>query len=198
MSRHPDLKCIEYADPLRSGRHPFQTYMLLLAFVSGVPMIFVPPAAESVEFLLPHWVAIAWGVCLVLGSALGLIGAYLPRRMGYANLLTTERAGLALAGSAALVYAVLILVYSGLGRGVSACIIAGFGVSCLFRSHDIAKVIVRAIHTYDSDVTDHIIRRSDQSDFPESEQLNQVDAEAIARLVADSAKTEPDPPPDAT
>lgn len=157
-------------------------------------MIFVPPAAESVEFLLPHWVAVAWGVCLVLGSALGLVGSYLPRRMGYANTLTIERAGLALAGSAALVYAVLILVYSGLSRGVSSCIIAGFGISCLFRSRDIAKVITRAIHTYDPDVEDHIIRRADQAEIPEVEELNQIDAEAIARMVAESTKSDSDPP----
>lgn len=135
---------VRYTDPLHAGRHPFQTFMLTLCAVSGAPLLFGEPPSESIEALLPGWIAVAWGLSLTVGAVLGLVGSFWPRR-NYATALTVERIGLDITGPAALLYAVVILVYGGWGSTVAAAITVGFGVSCLVRAGDIGTIIRRAI-----------------------------------------------------
>lgn len=138
---------VPYADPLHAGRHPFQTFMLAVSVVSGVPLLFGRETAQSMHALLPDWMAISWGFSLCLGAALGLVGSYWPKA-NYATALTLERAGLWIVGPAALVYAAVLLLYAGALQGLTAALItAGFGASCIKRAHDIGKVISRAIAT---------------------------------------------------
>lgn len=144
------MKCIGYADPLRAGRHPFQTYMLALCLVSGLPLLFRPPAAGSIEETLPPWAGMVWGASLTIGAGAALVGCYLPRST-YATALTLERTGLSVTGSAAVVYAIIIWLNIGLDGLIATGIILGFGVSCLIRSHHIGGVIVRAIQTISDD-----------------------------------------------
>ncbi len=133
---------IAYTDPLRAGRHPFQTYLLALCLLSGAPLLVGKAPAESVEASVPVWLAAAWGLMLFGGAAVALIGSYW--RGGYANALTLERIGLSTAGAPALVYAVLLVSISGVSKLTAALILAGFGLSCLRRSRDIGRIIRRA------------------------------------------------------
>jgi hypothetical protein len=136
---------VPYADPLHAGRHPFQTFMLSVCLVTGVPLLIGQPIAGSVNELLPAWMAFGWGMSLFLGAAIALAGSYWPRT-NYATALTLERAGLVIVGPAAIVYAAIIPLFSGDTKGLVATLIAlGFGGSCLKRAHDIGLVIVRAI-----------------------------------------------------
>lgn len=98
---------IPYVDPLRAGRHPFQTYMLMLCIVSGLPYLFGEATAEAVEQHLPVYLALAWGLSLLFGALLALLGSYWTRSI--ADALTMERVGLSITGGAALVYALLVL-----------------------------------------------------------------------------------------
>lgn len=141
MSDHPT---VAYADPLHAGRHPFQTFLLSLCVVSGIPLAFGVSTAQSIEATLPPWMAVSWGISLSVGAALGLAGSYWPRQR-YAAALTLERVGLVIAGPAATVYAVVIFVYGWPGGVVAGLITLAFGASCLKRAHDIGKVIHRAI-----------------------------------------------------
>ena len=59
---------LPYSDPLRAGRHPFQTYLLALCVVSGAPMAAGQVTANSLEEQLPEPLVIAWGVMLVFGA----------------------------------------------------------------------------------------------------------------------------------
>lgn len=135
---------VRYTDPLHAGRHPFQTFMLTLCVVSGIPLLFGEPPSTSVEALLPGWVAATWGLSLTIGAILGLVGAYWPKK-NYATALTIERIGLDITGPAALLYAVIVFIYGGWGSSVAACIILGFGASCLVRAGDLGVIIRRAI-----------------------------------------------------
>lgn len=135
---------VKYADPLHAGRHPFQTFMLALCVISGIPLLLGEPRSTSVEALLPGWVATAWGLSLTVGAVLGLVGSYWPRK-NYATALTIERIGLDITGPAAVLYAVIVFTYGGWGSSVAACIIVGFGASCLVRAGDIGTIIKRAI-----------------------------------------------------
>lgn len=137
------MRAISYADPLRAGRHPFQTFMLALCVASGIPLLFGRSNAGSINELLPSWLAVAWGVSLTVGAAVGLAGSYW--RGSYANALTAERVGLILVGTAALIYGSLIFVFAGFTGAVAGCVTFGFGASCLRRSSDIGRVIARAI-----------------------------------------------------
>lgn len=137
-------KSVPYADPLHAGRHPFQTYLLVLCVISGVPLVFErPPPALSIESLLPAWVAIGWGCALIGGAVLALVGSYWPRS-NYATALTLERIGLVLTGPAGLMYGAAILLVVGFPGFVAACIVFGFGAACIKRAHDIGIIIVRA------------------------------------------------------
>ena len=136
---------LPYTDPLKAGRHPFQTYLLLLSVISGVPLLFGEPAADSIEYALPPWLVYYWAASLSGGALLALSGSFLPRR-NYATSLTMERSGLYLTGAAAVVYGLCILYFRGQGSLVAAAITLGFGLSCLRRASDIALIFRRALH----------------------------------------------------
>lgn len=143
------LDPIAYADPLHAGRHPFQTFLLALCVVSGIPLLFGEQPAQSVETLLPAWIAMTWGWSLAGGALVALVGSYWPRS-NYATALTIERIGLIIVGPAALLYATVLMLYAGLAATVAAAITLGFGAACIKRGRDVGKIIQRAIPEVDS------------------------------------------------
>jgi hypothetical protein len=132
-----------YADPLHAGRHPSQVFLLLLCVVSGIPKLFGVTTAGSVEASLPGWLAVAWGGVLFGGSAAALVGSYWRGEL--VTALTVERAGLALVGAAAVMFAIVVVFAGGWQRLLQAVIIAGFGGTCLRRAFDIGQVMKTAI-----------------------------------------------------
>lgn len=134
---------ISYADPLHLGRHPFQTYLLILCIVGSLPLLAGHVTAQSVEETLPLWAAIGWGWCLLLGSVLALVGSYW--RGSFANALTMERLGLIGASAAAFLYGFIILIVGGLSGGTAACIILAFAAAAAKRSYDLGTILVRAV-----------------------------------------------------
>lgn len=139
----PSRETIRYADPLHAGRHPFQTFLLALCVVSGLPLLVGRVSAGSIEEQLPFPLAIVWGFALFLGSITALVGSHW--RGDYANALTIERMGLLVAGAAGVAYAVVILFTVPLHIGlVSSGIVVGFGASCIVRARDIGRIIARA------------------------------------------------------
>lgn len=134
-----------YADPFRAGRHPFQTYLLLLCVLAGVPVLFgIAPEQHTPVTLLPAWEERAWGLSLTLGALTALVGSYLPVRY-FATALTVERIGLLLCGSAGVVYALLVAIHTEGQRLAAAAIILGFGLASLRRAHDIGAVMKYAL-----------------------------------------------------
>lgn len=157
---HPHAT-VAYADPLHAGRHPFQTFLLALCVVSGVPLVFGENTASSIAALLPHWMGASWGISLSLGAAIALAGSYWPRR-NYATALTLERVGLVIVGPAAVVYALVILIYGGMGGATAALITLAFGASAIKRARDIGKVIHRAIAMKTTDPMPRALREGEQ------------------------------------
>lgn len=142
---------VAYADPFHAGRHPFQTYLLALCSIAGVPLIFGRTNSGSVEELLPGAVAIGWGFVLCVGALVALVGSYWPIRgdkldpRSYATALTIERVGLAFVGPGALVYAAIIVLVAGWSGVFVAAITAGFGWAAVRRQRDVARVFGKAI-----------------------------------------------------
>lgn len=135
-----------YADPLHAGRHPFQTYIMSLCIVSGLPLLFGHVTSGAIEESLPHWMGVSWGAALLGGAVVGMGGAYW--RGSYANGLTLESVGLAFAGCAALAYSAVLVISAWdvrlLDALTSACIVGAFGGACLRRVRDIHRVLALA------------------------------------------------------
>lgn len=131
-------------DPLEASRHPFETYLLLLAAVSGVPLMFGKPNSASIAATLPHTLVVGWGVMLVIGSTLALIGLYWRGRSSTGLVL--ERAGLIGVGGASVVYASSVMLSApGFTGSFAASITVGFGVACFVQARRISARLRTAI-----------------------------------------------------
>jgi hypothetical protein len=104
--REDRYRTLPYVDPLRAGRHPFQTYLLALCVVSSAPYFWGAATAEAVERHLPVPLAAAWGVTLCVGAITALVGT---RLQNIDLALTMERVGLYFTGIDGVVYALCIL-----------------------------------------------------------------------------------------
>ncbi len=129
----------QLVDPLEASRHPFETYLLVLATVSGVPLLFGQSNSDGIEQALPTLLVHAWGGMLAVGSLLALIGLYW--RGHSATGLLLERTGLIGVGGAAIIYTTAILLHVGLGGLFSGCIIGGFGLACFAQARRISQRI---------------------------------------------------------
>ncbi len=143
MDDHPQSP--QLVDPLEASRHPFETYLLVLAAVSGIPLAFGEPNSASIEATLPPLLVTGWGVMLVAGSLLALLGLYWRGHSGTGLLM--ERAGLVGVGGASLVYAgATILAAPGWSGAFAAAITSGFGVACFAQARRISTRIRAVIH----------------------------------------------------
>jgi hypothetical protein len=144
-----------YADPFRAGRHPFQRYLLALAVVGSLPILLGKPTAGSIEALLPPAIVLGWGLLLLVGCGIALVGVFWPLRepitpKSFVTALFLERLGLALVWPTALVYAAIIVILTGVSGLLAAAIVAGFGWASRRRMKDCARMFQRAISEQES------------------------------------------------
>lgn len=133
---------IPYIDPLHSGRHPFQTFMLVFVVASSVPLVVGRVTAGSMEATMPRWAVLTWGLALLGGACVALIGSFW--RGKYDTALLLERMGLDVTGFAAVVYGFVICAVAGWDGLLAAAITFSFGLSSLIRARDIARIFARA------------------------------------------------------
>lgn len=128
-------------DARLSGRHPFEIYLLYLTLLTSLPTLLgITPRPGSIEHAMPGWLQLAWSVTLTLGAANALGGIYLPRRdIG----LIMEQLGLALVGTAAVIYFIVAIVDNGVDALQPLAIVGGFGAACLKRAWDIQSQVDR-------------------------------------------------------
>lgn len=139
-----------YADPFRAGRHPFQRYILALAVVGSVPLVFGEPTSGSIESALPSLIVLGWALTLIAGCGIALVGVYWPLRepitpASFVTSLFLERLGLAMVWPTALVYAAIIVIETQWRGVLVACIVAGFGWAARRRMRDCARTFKRAL-----------------------------------------------------
>ena len=126
-------------DDRKLGRHPFELFILYLCVVSSIPTILgLSPEPGSVEDALPAWLATTWSWTLFLGSVITVAGIYWKNR---ASGLIAEQLGLLVTGVAAIIYVGCALTIVGSAVQQPAGIIAGFGIACLLRAHDLQGTI---------------------------------------------------------
>jgi hypothetical protein len=130
-------------DARMSGRHPFELYILYLAFLTGLPVLIgLAPRPGSINAVMPAWMAFGWSAGLVGGALVTLLGVYWKER---ATGLIAEQLGLALVGVMSLAYSICVLYVAGMNSAIPAAIIAGFGISCIRRYFQLQEVI-DAVH----------------------------------------------------
>lgn len=131
-------RTIKYVDPLHLGRHPFQTFLMVLGLISSVTLILNRTEPASLEATLPQWLVFLWAAMLVSGCSLALLGAYWPR--SYTAALTMERIGLDFTGIAGSIYGTGVIIFGGIPALLAAGIVLAFGAACLVRARDIALI----------------------------------------------------------
>lgn len=126
---------------LRSGRSPFELYLLAACVLSGLSGLIAPSSLSlAVAQLLPTWVVTAWCAGLVIGGSISILGVL---RRGLQSLLI-ERVGLIALTGLTLLYSVSIVTLAGPRATFAALFVAAFGAACVARFWQIGKDLTKA------------------------------------------------------
>jgi sugar phosphate permease len=127
------------------SRHPDEFLLLLLCLSAGLTIVFGDvPAPDSIEASLPRWAAVGWGIGILLGPLVTLVGIFWPGRRASDGLIT-EQVGQGITGTVAAYYAVVLLTYAWPAAVFSAFIVLAFGAARVWRFFQIQKIL-RAAH----------------------------------------------------
>lgn len=134
-------------DPLYSQRNPYQLFLLVLSVAAAFPLITGRAASTVLERELSDSVVTLWGIALLVGSVIALIGEVVPGHTW--SGLVLERAGLGVVGGAAAVYAGVVLASVDDPGGVVYLIAIqlAYALSCAWRCGQITRRLrwIRAV-----------------------------------------------------
>lgn len=126
---------------LRSGRNPFEMFLLGACVLSGIVGVLAPAATEgAVARVLPPWAGSVWYAGLFVGAGISFTGVLLR---GLKSLLV-ERVGLLLLAGFFGVYAFAVFALAG-WRGVFVSLfVAAFAVAATARFVQIGRDLKKA------------------------------------------------------
>lgn len=138
-------------DPLYSQKNPHQTFLLVLSLFSAAPLLFGgSTGSATLDAHLGTFTVLMWGVCLLFGSLVALIGEFWPGHTWTALVL--ERAGLGLVGAGAAIYSFVVFTTVPDAR-FAVSITAAYAASCLWRVGQITRrlrwlrALIRGLNT---------------------------------------------------
>lgn len=108
---------------------PRAIFVLALCALAGIPLIFANAAPGTIESQLDHWMVIAWGLSLAVGSATCLFGMFRQT----VNGILAEQIGSICVGVSAIFYGATVLLVVGVTASFPAAITIGWGISCFWR-----------------------------------------------------------------
>lgn len=126
---------------VRSGRSPFQVYLMVAAVAIGVVGLAGRRPSKAVEELLPHYSLVAWYIILIVGGTICVVGSYNGSRQTKDQLLlgfAMERIGLWPLGIATSLYVVGVTAVAGWGGFAAGAFPAAFCFACFWRLRQIA------------------------------------------------------------
>lgn len=127
---------------VRSGRNPFEVWLLVACVVAGIVGLISPvDSASAVVKALPHWEVLCWFSGLTLGGLVGLAGVF---SRGVVSLLV-ERVGMVILTCLTFAYSVSIVAQVGIAAGATlpALLTGLFSVSCAIRFFNISADLKR-------------------------------------------------------
>lgn len=129
-------------DRLTGPPNEIVTFLLGAAVITGGSVLLTGTAPSSIEQTLPPWLRYGWALCLLVGGALSIAGAYWlgDPYMGATLCL----AGLLPTGFACLAYGTALLTTFGHAiSGAAADPNIGFGLACLAWSIRIGYLLLQ-------------------------------------------------------
>jgi hypothetical protein len=113
--RSPSVRLVSRL-PVWVRQQPIDAMFALLGIPSGLAALIGPAKSRALTQVLPHWVVVLWGACLVIGCVCYLIGLT-SMREHEGRLVVTRLPvmafGLQILSPAALVYGTAIIAVSG-------------------------------------------------------------------------------------
>lgn len=108
---------------------PRAVFLLVLSVFTGLTALAVDAAPQTLNSVLPHWAVLLWGILLVVGSVVTLVG------MAYqsVNGVVLEQIGSVAVGVTTVYYSILALWVAGVDAAQPVGIILAWGVACLIR-----------------------------------------------------------------
>lgn len=131
----PELPFRQLGDPLYSQRNPHQIFLLVLSLASAMQLVRGTAGSPALEDALSDHAVTLWGVGLLVGSLIALIGMMWPRTW---TGLVVERAGLAAVAAAAGVYA-WIVWRAVPAAGFTIAVHSAYAFACAWRVRQITK-----------------------------------------------------------
>lgn len=127
---------------------PRAIFILMLSVFAGATAFLVRAAPDTLEYLLPHWGVILWGVVLMLGSAVTLTGMAKQS----VNGIILEQVGSVMVAAATIFYSVLAVWYLGWGVVQTVGIIFAWGIACLIRWAQLQILINSAMRRHEKEM----------------------------------------------
>jgi len=124
--------------PGLTAANPFELYLIALVILGGVPLLLGGAAPVSLAAVVARVWTLLWGLELVAGGTLTLLGLL-------RNRSTWRVAGLKTLSWASFAYALAILVRVVPGSPAALGYIIGFAIACFAQ----ARHVTRAAHTLD-------------------------------------------------
>lgn len=125
---------------------PRVVFILALSVFGGLGALALNAAPESLEAVLPSWAVVTWGILLVLGSALALIGILIKTNIG----VLIEQVGSVIVGVTTVYYSTIAILLVGADALQNIGIILAWGLACFIRWGQLQVLI--------NDVIGHAIR----------------------------------------
>lgn len=108
---------------------PRAVFILVLSVFTGSLALSLESGPKTLESVLPEWAVLAWGVTLVLGSAVTLLGMANQTLNG----ILVEQVGSVVVGATTVFYSGIALSIAGTSALQSVGIIFAWGVACFIR-----------------------------------------------------------------
>jgi hypothetical protein len=108
---------------------PRAVFILALSAFSGMIALLIHSAPATLEALLPRWGVVLWGLLLVVGSVMTLVGMVFQS----VNGIIAEQLGSVIVGVTTVFYSVLYLVVLHAAALQTVGIILAYGLSCFLR-----------------------------------------------------------------
>jgi hypothetical protein len=125
-------------EPLRWSRSPIQSFFLVLIALTGLLIVLNLSDNAITDDMGEPWASI-WGICLVVGSLVSLLGSYFPNKL---TGMFIERSGVLLLGSASALWPILIVIKLGIFRSPFTVVATSiFAVTCFLQVRYINKHI---------------------------------------------------------